>query len=386
MLSRLFCTVFIASRLFAQLDVPFLAQVPPPDSTPPENIDPATAWSQTHNCGQTSALMVMAYYSHHSLSEQNIRDVDDYLFQQFEDSVNHYYGSFTGGTKTNRLISVAQAFDHGFGTYSDTTTYSATINQLQAELGMNHPVMVGVWTDMCVNCLIRRGVLAVRTVPHWMVLTGITDSHVYVNDPGHSDTPANHPKNHEYTRAQFEAAWRDQGSTVVVIHPAAPTQVQWLTFWEGNPGIPGDGQVITAGPNVLPVSLGPGSFFEPMPAVSLAGATNGFTLTVFPEGGTNVQSVNYSILALNPPAGCAITGWGTGTSMLGGTLVFNGVQGRILNVTQQDINFELSVLNQATPGCVYTLAHMSLAVFYLNFGNTTKLDAAAFAFGQNAFP
>lgn len=210
------------------LDVPFIPQVPPPDSSV---VPVATAWKHTRNCGQTSVLMVMSFYSVHKPVSQDIARIDDYLSSVFADPVNNYYGSYTGGTKTNRLVSIATGFGvtqagQGFGAYPDTHAYSGwTLQQLQAELSAGHPVIVGVWTDMS----IRVNKAGKATVPHWMVLTGITDI-VYVNDPGHT-----YGKNNQYTLTDFEAAWSDQGSTVVVVHPAIPQPGQTSTWTQQFP-------------------------------------------------------------------------------------------------------------------------------------------------------
>jgi len=171
----------------------------------------------------------------------------------------------------------------------------------------------------------------------------------------------------------------------------APTTpgIQWLSFVEGNPGFPGDGQFVVAGPNTYFGGV-EAIYFEPIPAVSFGGMMNGFTLTLFPPAGVTLQSITYDVLAIHPPLGCPVTGWGTGIGGSFGLVTVNGVQGFVLSVAQSDVQGQLTLLNQYLSqhyvGCQYGLADMYLGIIYLNLGVMTRLDALAFAFGQGVVP
>ena len=67
------------------LDVAFMAQVPP------------GKWGRfTRNCGQTSLAMALAFYGHRAPDQQDIKDIDDWLFKsKWHDPVNNYNGSET---------------------------------------------------------------------------------------------------------------------------------------------------------------------------------------------------------------------------------------------------------------------------------------------------
>jgi hypothetical protein len=73
-----------------------------------------------------------------------------------------------------------------------------------------------------------------RNKPHFMVLIGMDDNFVYVNDPGKT-----HGANNKYTINQFMKAWQSQHSAVVTIHsqattPCTPPGMVGLWLGEGN--------------------------------------------------------------------------------------------------------------------------------------------------------
>jgi hypothetical protein len=185
--------------------------------------------------------------------------------------------------------------------------------------------------------------------------------------------------------------------TYTLSYASNPPSVAWLSFSEGNPGVPGDGRFVNGGPRTY-IGPIPGTYFEPDPPVSLAGITNGVTLTAFPPQRTDLRGIGYGVLSLNPPLGCPVTGWVTGSSMLAGTTIVSAVQGYIFNVSQIDLESQLNILNQTIkrgyPGipvtCQYTLDEMSLAYLYFGVGANldflTSLDALALGSGQNIIP
>ncbi|MCK4359364.1 MAG: C39 family peptidase [Candidatus Cloacimonetes bacterium] len=108
------------------LYVLFKAQVPP------------GIWSETKNCGQTSALMVFCYYNATTPTEQGIKNIDDWLYQKYGDPINNYNGSETNTTKLEELAKEYGEF---------TNSYKANdwdIERLKQEIDAGHPVIVAV--------------------------------------------------------------------------------------------------------------------------------------------------------------------------------------------------------------------------------------------------
>src|SRR4029077_7054765 len=133
---------------------------------------PPGAWSTTDNCGQTSVLMVASYFKQSVPTAQDISAVDDWMLQNLGSPLNNYNGS---PTSTTQLATVASGY---FGFTQSTHQASWTITDLQNELNHQRPVIVAVWTNMIVDPSTQRR--------HFMVLRGMDDNFVYVNDPGHT--------------------------------------------------------------------------------------------------------------------------------------------------------------------------------------------------------
>jgi predicted double-glycine peptidase len=182
-----------------RLNVPFKSQVPPPTSDKwPINKKGIKVWPATKNCGQTCVLMVSSYYKQTTPTEQDIKAIDDWLFQKFQDPVNGYLGTVTN---TAKLATLATQF----AGFADVATHSNwTLDDLKNELNQGFPVIVAVWTDMSVGSPHEQ---------HFMVLVGMDDNFVYFNDPGKTNG-----KNNKYSIAQFLKAWQNQHSAVVTIH------------------------------------------------------------------------------------------------------------------------------------------------------------------------
>jgi hypothetical protein len=201
------------------LDVPFLPQVPPGN------------WSDTRNCGQSSYLMVQSFYKNNPVSESDIKSVDDWLKSEFNDDIRNYSGNYTNISK---LIKIARQF----GGFEDFSILSGTqnIDLLKNHISEGNPVIVAVYTNMFLK--------GNMDVPHFMVLTGVDDEFVYVNDPGKSKG-----KNNQYNIADFLNAWKKQNYSAVVIidgedgpslpptpqppqQPDAPTSSQPLPWYQ----------------------------------------------------------------------------------------------------------------------------------------------------------
>ncbi|HKQ03876.1 MAG TPA: LecA/PA-IL family lectin [Blastocatellia bacterium] len=173
-----------------RLNVPFKAQVPP------------GTWAETNNCGQTCVLMVISYYKKTVPTVADIKALDDWCTERFRDAKGNYNG-------VAKNVSQLEIIAREYGAFVNSVAYYHwTLDDLHKELSLGHPVIVPCWTDMLVDPPHRR---------HFMVLIGIDDNYVYVNDPGHSAERGG--ANHRYSISQFKKAWESQSSAVVLIHP-----------------------------------------------------------------------------------------------------------------------------------------------------------------------
>jgi hypothetical protein len=125
----------------------------------------------------------------------------------------------------------------------------------------------------------------------------------------------------------------------------------WLTFLEGNPGIPGDGIFVNASYSDYSWS------FHPTPPIPLSQVTDGITFFIFPPPGTpNVQSINGGFDAIAPDkSGACQSGISSGFPITTfPTYTINGVQGAA-------ISFSLATLEQIVAGsCDFTLNDLQI--------------------------
>jgi hypothetical protein len=203
------CTPTTASIAACVTRVPWISQYDPRPGTR----------SGTRNCGQSSVYMIKGLYSGmidvsdppcaNCLTPDEIVNIDYWLrnYPKFMDALrltsNGPNGQYTSDSRKDRLPTLASE-KYGF---VDSHYYDKwQPAQLLSELEQGHPVIVGVYTFMH----------KVRGHDHWMVLVGLDDTWVWVNDPGRSLANKNHAKYWHYSRALFDQAW---GGQVVVIHP-----------------------------------------------------------------------------------------------------------------------------------------------------------------------
>jgi hypothetical protein len=176
-------TPFATSYPGILLNVPFLPQVPPGD------------WKNTKNCGQDSVLMVMAFLKKFQPYSQLITDEDSWLAWYTGNSV--FKNPNGAPTNTSLLASLTK----GYWSYSTVYTGSnGTKDLLYNSLKQGKPVVVAVKIDM-----------GTTTANHFMVLIGLSDSTVIVNDPGHT-----YGGGVQYSYSQFDASWKTQGRAYVV--------------------------------------------------------------------------------------------------------------------------------------------------------------------------
>jgi hypothetical protein len=157
---------------------------------------------------------------------------------------------------------------------------------------------------------------------------------------------------------------------------------QWLSFVEGNPGLPFDGVIINANDGNIRFWFEFTSIFNAN--FSLADATDGISVTVFPEPGivlpTSLQ-VNYVI-------GQPVSSCGVGVSAGVSRVSLNGVQGIVTYHSRQDLLNAVNSINRFNPLCNATINNIQLhSLVLLNSGSTiTTLDAATIGRGPDGFP
>ena len=172
------------------LPVPFKPQVPPGQ------------WAATNNCGQTATLMVMSYWKGSEPTEQDIKDIDDWLFVKYGDPINNYNGS---ATNTTKLLAVAKEYGKFTNSYTDS---GWTLNDLKESINRGYPIIAAITASYLSN----RGYNYAGG--HFVVVIGYTASHIICNDPG-----TNSGEQKYYSNDEFAQAFSSQGGAVVVVLP-----------------------------------------------------------------------------------------------------------------------------------------------------------------------
>ncbi len=214
---------------------------------------------------------------------------------------------------------------------------------------------------------------------------GVSVSYAPFYDP--ANDPGNAPFDPNGAPIPFPRFVSSPSEMTLFPGAASQSSVQWLKFQTGDPGVPGDGITVQAGPDPSGVFRG-NIYFVPQPLLSLPGMTDGFTATIFPTGGTAVQGVTFQMIAASP-TGCAGVGWAIGGGGALPTAVVNGVQGTVVSLQQFEFADEAEFLNRASPFCNYNPQDMSVAFIYANNpsgANVLSIDAMAFGLGQNNVP
>lgn len=172
-------------------------------------------------------------------------------------------------------------------------------------------------------------------------------------------------------------------SDLQYVPPSGP----YLSFTQGDPGTPGDGNFLTVQP------IEPLTFSTPISASTIS---NGFTMTVFSpdESFANFQSggneIALTISAYASPS-CQ-TQFGIATPFPTGTLSVNGSSGIYTNIPQIWINyFVAGAQTYSAPGCTYTPDNIKIVGMYLFTGpygaaSVVRLDAVSFGLGQYNVP
>lgn len=159
---------------------------------------------------------------------------------------------------------------------------------------------------------------------------------------------------------------------------------QYLSFVEGNPGVPGDGTLVSASnPLSFPV-------FHPSPPIAFNQIADGLTLVIFPSAGTiqNVGQINGGLTTLAPnKVGSCQSGFGLGFPIATFPVVtVNGVQGAVVNFTRA--NLESVVTNtEQSRSCGFTFNDFVIDRIFVSANTSgipllTALDAVAVSFSQ----
>ncbi len=155
---------------------------------------------------------------------------------------------------------------------------------------------------------------------------------------------------------------------------------QWLSFIEGNPGLPGDGITINiAGGGRFPFWA---ELSQPIP---LAGKTNGISTTVFTlPASPQPTTINVIYSKIGDFDNCS---FGIANANYR-RVVVNGVQGVVTYHSQQEILNAMQSLNNFRPACGVTLNNSQMEVVHAFNGGSfiTVLDAVTAGEGPNGFP
>ena len=122
--------------------------------------------------------------------------LDEWLADKYGDQYLEENGYFTSTTQLERAT---RSYYHRFHVMALRKT---PISILISELRRGRPIIVAVRLNMSSNPAI---------LGHFMVLTGISNNHVWVNDVGRSAG-----KYLKFTREQFEASWDTQNRAAVI--------------------------------------------------------------------------------------------------------------------------------------------------------------------------
>lgn len=180
-----------------RLTCPWLPQVPPGDWGTADPADPHTL-----NCGPTSLIMASA-----CMNDGGTPGSDDIvsLITWMDDNISSYGGvgvnNNGSATTSDQIVSASEGY---FGI--DAVSFSATsLSTLNDELASGQPVVVATYTQGSNNY--PSDVMVAGGAKHFMLLVGMTQTHVVLNDPGRS--ASSNGENREYTIDSFYPNWQN---------------------------------------------------------------------------------------------------------------------------------------------------------------------------------
>lgn len=158
-------------------------------------------------------------------------------------------------------------------------------------------------------------------------------------------------------------------------------QAQYITFVEGNPGVPGDGKYVSGANPFIGVELSS--------PYGLGQVTNGLTISVFSPA-QNLLGAALTIENAQPPGSTCYIEFGVGPS-LAGTVTRNGVVGVVEVLTQGDIDNQVSFANQVKQKSCAAISRNELNITHIYLSSTSHqpigpIDAVAIGLGLNALP
>ena len=168
---------------------------------------------------------------------------------------------------------------------------------------------------------------------------------------------------------------------------SAPShEVQYLNFIEGNPGVPGDGVLVSSTGGLWSY------IYELAEPLSLSSANNGITLSIYPPTSDTmwIAQTQYVVPGYSRLE-CSI-GLGAWYSSVNPPII-NGVSGFTQIIAEYELDFMASTLsNNGNCGSVSAqdLALESIEIYRVSGSSGTEflqsIDAAAIGFGINVFP
>jgi hypothetical protein len=165
----LFLTVWQGISAQKIIDVPWYSQ----------KIDECDKWTW---CGMTSALMVFDYYKQQKKTPQQVKD-------KLIEYIDNFYkvGYCSGILDYGQIKDLAQNYE----SFIDVTTdKKKNYGILREAIQNGFPVILNIHYTSTETGLVNGNVF------HWIVLTGIDDEYVWINDPGTSKEANGKNKKH----------------------------------------------------------------------------------------------------------------------------------------------------------------------------------------------
>ncbi len=171
-----------------QLDCPWLSQE-------------RDAEESTLNCGPTSLVMAAACINRTTPSYENVIDLISWMSENDEtyyETGENYSGSYTN------TVQLTNAGNEYYKLSAERFYETVMLNDMYDDLASGVPVLIATY---------NQGENASDVMDggggHFMLLVGMTSTHIIVNDPG--PYSADLGESHEYTIDSFEANWQNAG-------------------------------------------------------------------------------------------------------------------------------------------------------------------------------
>ncbi|HVZ46708.1 MAG TPA: C39 family peptidase [Ramlibacter sp.] len=180
------------------------------------NVDDASL-AGTGNCGPTSYLMAEAFITNRPLTQANSEQAIEHMVtwlgahpevhDGYTYSPNASYPYSGTGVSTAAIKAYAEADGSGL-TGQSVTNHS--LDGLYSELNAGRPVIVLVYFQALSNKTSDQMQIS-GGFHHYMLLVGMDDQYVYLNDPGRYWRDSAYGAYRKFTRSSFFAAWQAAG-------------------------------------------------------------------------------------------------------------------------------------------------------------------------------